>query len=390
MMKPWAFPILMIVMLATGSSVRAQDRIACCFADNGCRYLSQEDCLSQGGAPQGPSSDCSEGTICCPKACCVPNEGCAERRLNECIRLGGTFIITDSICNPASCAPLQACCYDGGFCLESHPDLCETLQGSPQGAGTSCDSTGCPTPQPGACCFPDGLCEEPLSFLDCVALLGRFQGSNSRCHASLCEIHEACCLPDGNCREATARNCASLGGTTMGTGVDCDTTTCPSPMAACCLPDNTCEEMLASECTDRQGAPQGAGSRCADIQCEPEACCFGADPCLGLSCVQLLPHRCVASGGQPLGVGYDCDEGCSGNGVITPVTPFGGVDPVISDPLASPSKTECGCGTGTDGLMLITAMLAFVCRFKGKTARSSRRLRTSGTRRRNLFLITWY
>lgn len=367
-------------MLVAGSPVQAQNRLACCFADADCRYLSEDDCLSQGGAPQGPSSDCSDGTICCPRACCVPDEGCVELRLYDCIGRDGTLVVTDSDCNAFSCVPLQACCFDGGLCFEAHPGLCVTLLGTPQGAGSSCDSTECPPPQPGACCFPDGHCEEPLTFLNCHSLLGKFQGSNSRCQVTLCEIREACCLPEGRCTETTAGECTTLTGTPMGAGSDCDITTCPSPVVACCLPDDTCEEILASACADRSGASQGAGLRCAEIQCEREACCFGDDPCLGLSCVLLPPQACAAAGGQPLGAGYDCKQGCVGESASPRPTLFQSPDPTIDSTSVPPPQSECGCGTGMNGLMVLAVTLAWLGRLGLRTARSSPKRRIHGPR----------
>ena len=92
----------------------------------------------------------------------------------------------------------EACCFPDGTCLELTPAECIEKDGWPQGPGTDCTSTKCPTPEP----------------------------------------NEACCLPDGSCADLTLAECLALGGTPQDPGMDCSSVECPIP---CEIGEVSCE-----------------------------------------------------------------------------------------------------------------------------------------------------
>ncbi|MBW8042076.1 MAG: hypothetical protein FVQ85_19035 [Planctomycetes bacterium] len=93
--------------------------------------------------------------------------------------------------------PSEACCFEDGSCLELTAAECILKGGTPQGFGTDCNNTECPTPVP----------------------------------------TEACCLPDGNCVNLTVAECKALNGVPQGLGTDCTMVKCPTP---CEIPPINC------------------------------------------------------------------------------------------------------------------------------------------------------
>jgi hypothetical protein len=67
---------------------------ACCFPDGRCEILLAEDCVAQGGTPQGPGSNCDNPELCPPPppvgACCLPDGSCQILTEEECRAQGGT------------------------------------------------------------------------------------------------------------------------------------------------------------------------------------------------------------------------------------------------------------------------------------------------------------
>jgi hypothetical protein len=81
-----------------------------------------------------------------------------------------------------------------------------------------------------ACCFPDGNCVD-LTVAECIEKGGTPQGTGTDCASTDCptpEPTEACCLPDGNCADLTLAECQALGGTPQGSGTDCTDVNCPA------------------------------------------------------------------------------------------------------------------------------------------------------------------
>jgi hypothetical protein len=150
---------------------------ACCFADGGCVDLLADDCLAQGGTPQGEGTSC--GTVSCPlplEACCYADGSCTDLDANSCVASGGTPQGAGTACASTFCPPpTEACCYFDGSCSDQTAADCVANGGTPQGAGTGCATTFCPPPPPvGACCLADGSCVDGIYQSDCDAQGGLF------------------------------------------------------------------------------------------------------------------------------------------------------------------------------------------------------------------------
>ncbi len=109
----------------------------------------------------------------------------------------------------------------------------------------------------GACCLPDGTCQEPITEAECAVLNGTHQGDASVC----ADATGACCLMAGSCQDGVTQSiCSGMSGTFQGT-----CTTCANDVAgACCLPDSTCQDGLTPpQCTALSGTHQGGCSVCS-------------------------------------------------------------------------------------------------------------------------------
>ena len=150
----------------------------------------------------------------------------------------------------------EACCFDGGSCMDLVPIDCVGQGGFPQGMGTTCATTFCPTAETEACCYADGACmDEP------------------------------------------AGTCLANGGTPQGLGTDCASTTCPDPVEACCFADGRCEDLPPASCLAGGGVPQGPGTTCATAICTalPNQIYAG----LTLDVHQDIPDDALPGGRQP-------------------------------------------------------------------------------------------
>ena len=75
----------------------------------------------------------------------------------------------------------------------------------------------------------------------------------------------ACCLPDGTCEEVTVAQCIEDGGTFVGgLCIDAD---CPQPTGACCV-GTDCTIETEDDCTGMGGTYQGDDTTCDPNPCE--------------------------------------------------------------------------------------------------------------------------
>lgn len=74
----------------------------------------------------------------------------------------------------------------------------------------------------------------------------------------------ACCLPNGTCEEMFQNDCEAVGGTYQGDGTDCADVNCPIPTGACCFSNGFCLEMTEANCTGAGGSYGGHGTTCFD------------------------------------------------------------------------------------------------------------------------------
>ncbi len=136
---------------------------ACCF-DESCVVLTQEECTTQGGLYEG------DDTVCEPNPC-LPE--CGDTATGDCCEANGTPYCNDLACCDAVCAADPLCCsaaWDES-CAEAAGDLCPVL-----------------CPPRGACCLPDGTCQDDVREPDCTAQFGAFQGESSLCVETICPL----------------------------------------------------------------------------------------------------------------------------------------------------------------------------------------------------------
>jgi hypothetical protein len=154
------------------------------------------------------------------------------------------------------CVPLpepEACCFVDGRCEDLDPDVCLAIDGFPQGPGTFCLGVQ-------ACCLANGTCVM-ADAICCDDLGGIPQGLNS-----FCTEPQACCVPimiepGIMCRDLDPLCCDDLGGTPQGPGTVCG----DQPPIACCLPGGTCWN-VDRLCCDEVGGTPGFAPQCLGDQ----------------------------------------------------------------------------------------------------------------------------
>ncbi|MCA9256534.1 MAG: hypothetical protein KDA33_12890, partial [Phycisphaerales bacterium] len=190
----------------------------------------------------------------------------------------GTIVMTYADCS----APLGAC--GGPATIAYNIAPCLDVDGVAANwnpvPGIMCEK--------GACCLPDGDCEENVAPGCCVSRGGTYLGA-----ATECMTPEACCFPDGSCQDLDPRCCVTAGGSPDGPGA------CVPP-EACCLPSGVCVMADPFCCTDAplNGMPQGPGTTCGMAG----ACCLPND-----NCIMTTQACCLNAGGVFQGVGVPCD-----------------------------------------------------------------------------------
>lgn len=187
--------------------------------------------------------------INCGSIACIPNGGWARfSQLPAFIcRPSGDWMLRARYV-PANCTPgLGACCLPNGTCDQRSSADCTGAGGTYQGDGSSCGSVTCTQPT-GACCFSTGGCI-PLTSGNCTLAGGTFQGANTQCGAGSTCPTGACCLPDGTCLITTTLGCAGQNGTYRGNGTACATANCPPPTGACCVPGGCLPGFTSATCT---------------------------------------------------------------------------------------------------------------------------------------------
>ncbi len=115
----------------------------------------------------------------------------------------------------------------------------------------------------GACCLPDGACQQTSHAL-CA---GTWLGSSVSCDVDPCAIG-ACCLADGTCRLLSGDNCGVQGGSYQGALTTCEPQPCTVATGACCLPDGTCEVLTEASCVASEGTFVWNGVACDPSPCE--------------------------------------------------------------------------------------------------------------------------
>src|SRR3990172_6073969 len=108
-----------------------QDIVACCLPDGTCRDLATLPCLTLGGNPGEPGTNCK--IIDCglsAVACCFPDGECANLQKQACLNVLGRPQRPGSSCATATCEPVNgACCFPDGRCANLPPVSCFNVGG---------------------------------------------------------------------------------------------------------------------------------------------------------------------------------------------------------------------------------------------------------------------
>ena len=224
---------------------------ACCIGDACSDGLTETDCENAGGEYQGDGSAC-DTTDCGGQgetgACCFGDCECVDGvTADDCLsRFGGIFQGDATTCLTADCSRCPDA--NGNGEVDSN-DLTILLNsfgavGEDLPADFNCNNEvdsndltillnafgqQCPdVPQSGtgACCLPDGACQEGFTEDQCVAAQGVYQGDNVACVESACV--GACCYDDCMCVDAVDRvECEDLmAGLYRGDGSTCAAVLC--------------------------------------------------------------------------------------------------------------------------------------------------------------------
>lgn len=161
---------------------------ACCLFDGTCVHADETICAAEGGAFQGALVYCPD--VECPQraACCFVQEPCADLTEDDCGSAGGLFNPL-ALCSEQQCPELGACCINGQFCRNAlTEDRCVEINGEFFGAGTVCESEDCTIVQIGACCLNgEKFCIDGLTEAQCLTLGGYYPGDGTMCIDAPCD-----------------------------------------------------------------------------------------------------------------------------------------------------------------------------------------------------------
>jgi hypothetical protein len=226
---------------------------------------------------------------------------------------------------PFTCGPATgACCLPTGACTVTTQTLCQQQSGTYQGNNTLCGF--CPIPNV-ACCFPGGGCLN-LSQINCQASGGTPGPVGSNCATHVCFPIGACCLPDGSCQNGLSpEQCQALNGTFQGNNTNCGTITCPLPTGACCFATGFCLALTQADCAQAPGAVwAGPGTTCVDANAngQADACETASNPAdlngdgsvNGLDLGILLINWSIPPSAPGCGGAVPCPSDLNGDGLV--------------------------------------------------------------------------
>lgn len=133
--------------------------LACCFPETAeCKQLTPNECAAQGGVPMGPGTCCTSVDNCSAfrtGACCFDDQTCEVLSEDECATLLGQFHIGQP-CEAVACdipLPRGACCLpnDAGDCFYETEAMCNMRRGQWH-ENKACEEIQCkPPPFPRGC-----------------------------------------------------------------------------------------------------------------------------------------------------------------------------------------------------------------------------------------------
>ena len=260
-----------------------------------------------------------------PGAFCLCGQGWRTfQQLESFCQPSGDWVMRATV-TPFACSSAEgACCRDDGSCLTATLTQCQVLDGTYQGDETDCLDGPCAAPL-GACCqaATESCVESEQS--PCEAFGGVWQSGES-CDSVVCFARGACCLPDGSCQDATLlEDCEAQEGVFQGDETTCGQTSCPEPEGWCCTDSGEdCFELTEAVCDAFGGDWGTAGSACLDADA-----CVVAEPCPGdlngdgqvaVDDILLI----LANYGETTGAGdVDGDGDCDVNDVLGLINRWG-------------------------------------------------------------------
>ncbi len=177
----------------------------------------------------------------------------------------------------------QGICASGVLSCDGGATFCQSIQ-SPQAeicddgidndcdGATDCGDSDC-AEDPACSC--EGSCggsapggcycdEDCIGYGDCCADVCDACGELTFCT----QPTGACCYPEGSCDdEITGSECESGGGSYEGDGTTCAAAQCLAPVGACCFDDSSCIEIEGADCNAQDGAYQGDDIGCGEVEC---------------------------------------------------------------------------------------------------------------------------
>ena len=94
------------------------------------------------------------------------------------------------------------------------------------------------------------------------------------------KITGACCLPDGNCDEKTADECSAVGGTLFDrTCAELEASGDCVAMGACCFCDGTCTDNTTQQVCEDNNGTFSSGESCAGLNSDPTTACIAIGAC---------------------------------------------------------------------------------------------------------------
>jgi hypothetical protein len=198
--------------------------------------------------------------------------GCASSNPTA-VYQGDATTCTATLCSSDIGHDVGACCNFGG-CTLREAVFCTSIAGTYLGG--TCLPTPCVT---GACCSRAGSCLALIQYSQCLINSGTYLGDNATCSGVVCPQPGACCYPSGLCSFFTESACVNpypvLGtiGIFSGVGTSCMPNTCAQP-GRCCDSFGACTLVLQSQCD--AGSTWASSGSCNPNPCTSGVCCRGA------------------------------------------------------------------------------------------------------------------
>ncbi|HMT03098.1 MAG TPA: hypothetical protein PKD00_07295, partial [Burkholderiales bacterium] len=166
--------------------------------------------------------------------------------------------------------PLGFCCVNGE-CLPNYTESdCEEESGNWHADGEDCDNDPeCMFVPSIITCCASGECIQATA-IECAALGGIVYPSDALCD-ELCDgpppVPVDCCV-DGECSQAnTAEDCLALGGIVYFPGTNCNDDCVPTPTGACCISGECFEDWTEEDCLASNGIYTGDSAPCVVDSC---------------------------------------------------------------------------------------------------------------------------